>query len=324
MSTEKIAKALANCEQGLSASEQATARENIGAQGALTAGPNIDIYNNVISTEKPRVEAGANVSVASVLDPQTRTITYTVSASDTTYRVFDPNIDGLVPASGENTTKFLRGDGSWADAGSNYSFGTGLTVSGNDVSVTTPVPTPGSYDAGKKLVAGYSGSVSWADDTHRWSRSIPSHEITSDDISNGYADIPVYIWPADSMPALYDFTWFLLVVDAAYRRGSTSSSLQGYATKIKVSWCDDEHAWQSNDNAHGSDPVGQLFEDIPASELARVGGYPVLVHPIRRVGGDPSSGVQVRGPSFRVVLEPGEAQAGDRIAMDGKIQCIRW
>lgn len=324
MSTERIYKALANCEQGLSASEQAQCRANIGAQGALTAGPNIDILGNIISTEKAVLNAGTNVSVNSVLDPQTRVITYTVSATNTTYDVFSTSSNGLVPASGENTGKFLRGDGTWQEAGSNYNFGTGLTVSGNDISVTTPVPTPGNYDAGKKLVAGYGGSVSWVDDTHKWSMSIPNHEVTADDITNGYVDIPVYIWSADSMPSLYGLTWFLLVVDAAYRRGATSSSLQGYASKIKVSWCNDEYAWMSYDNAHGSDPVGQLFEDIPASELARVGGYPVLVHPIRRVGGDPSSGVNVRGPSFRIVLESGEAQVGDRISIDGKIQCIRW
>ena len=159
MSTERVYKALANCEQGLSSSEQAQARANIGAQGSLTAGnnitiadgvisatdttysagngltlngtefsvdtsvvqekltagPNIDIYNNVISTEKPRVTAGTNVSVTSSLDQQTRTITYTVSATDTTYSVFNTTTDGLVPkANGTgDTDKFLKGDGTW-------------------------------------------------------------------------------------------------------------------------------------------------------------------------------------------------------------------
>jgi hypothetical protein len=145
MSTERIQKVLANCEQGLSSSEQAQARANIGAQGALTAGPNIDIYNNIISTEKPRVTAGTNVSVTSSLDPQTRVITYNVSATDTTYTagtnvsisdqnvisatdttygVFNTTTDGLVPASGENTGKFLRGDGTWQDASPSHVYGT--------------------------------------------------------------------------------------------------------------------------------------------------------------------------------------------------------
>lgn len=94
---EAIKKALANCEQNLSSAEQAQCRSNIGAQAALTAGPNVDIINDVISTEKPRVEGGTNVSVNGVLDPQTRVITYTVSATDTTYNVFNTTTDGLAP-----------------------------------------------------------------------------------------------------------------------------------------------------------------------------------------------------------------------------------
>ena len=95
---EKIAKVLSNVAQSLTSDEKAQARANIDAvssteltdglatkQDALTAGPNIDIYNNVISTEKPRVYAGTNVSVSSSIDNVNRTITYTVSATDTTY-----------------------------------------------------------------------------------------------------------------------------------------------------------------------------------------------------------------------------------------------
>ena len=61
--------------------EKATARANIGAQGVLTAGANIDINNDTVSCEKVRLEAGTNVSISSVLDPINRVLTYTVSAS---------------------------------------------------------------------------------------------------------------------------------------------------------------------------------------------------------------------------------------------------
>ena len=101
-----------------------TAGSNISINGSTisatdttySAGPNIDIYNNIISTEKPRVTGGTNVSVNSVLDPQTRVITYTVSATDTTYNVFDTATDGLVPkANGTGDTgKYLKGDGTWS------------------------------------------------------------------------------------------------------------------------------------------------------------------------------------------------------------------
>lgn len=176
--SEQVNKVLYNVDQtaDTTAAEKATARANIGAQGVLTPGPNIDIYNDVISTEKPRVEAGANVSVNSVLDPQTRVITYTVSATDTTYNVFNTTTDGLVPkASGTGDTgKFLKGDGTWEAISTTVNataplYGTGTSAdpirllvshglslvqpAGGDTAlqVTHPVPAPGSTSAGKVL-----------------------------------------------------------------------------------------------------------------------------------------------------------------------------
>jgi hypothetical protein len=63
MSTERIQKVLANCEQGLSAPEQAQARANIGAQGALTAGNNITIEDGVISATDTTYSAGSGLSL---------------------------------------------------------------------------------------------------------------------------------------------------------------------------------------------------------------------------------------------------------------------
>lgn len=51
------------------------------AQEKLTAGANIDITDNVISTEKAVVAAGSNVTVTSSTDSETKVTTYTVSAS---------------------------------------------------------------------------------------------------------------------------------------------------------------------------------------------------------------------------------------------------
>lgn len=178
MTNNAVNKVLYNVDQtaDTTAAEKATARANIGAQGVLTPGPNIDIYNDVISTEKPRVEAGTNVSVNGVLDPQTRVITYTVSATDTTYNVFSTTTDGLVPkANGAGDTgKFLKGDGTWEAISTTVNataplYGTGtqadpirLLVShglsvvqpagGNSyLQVTHPVPAPGNTSAGKVL-----------------------------------------------------------------------------------------------------------------------------------------------------------------------------
>jgi len=178
MANTRIPSVLWNVDQtaDTTAAEKAQARANIGAQGALTAGPNIDIYNDIVSTEKPQVAAGANVSVNGVLDPQTRVITYTVSATDTTYNVFNTTTDGLVPkANGTGDTgKFLKGDGTWEAISTTVNataplYGTGtaadpltLIVShglsvvqpsgGNTyLQVTHPVPAPGSTSAGKVL-----------------------------------------------------------------------------------------------------------------------------------------------------------------------------
>lgn len=68
-------------DSGIAASDVATQSDLSGKQDTLTPGPNVDIINNVISTEKTVVAAGSNVSVTSSLDSSTRTVTYTVSAS---------------------------------------------------------------------------------------------------------------------------------------------------------------------------------------------------------------------------------------------------
>lgn len=112
--SEQIKKVLSNVAQSLSSTEQAQARSNIGAQAQLTAGPNVDIINNVISTEKTVVSAGTGVTITSSQEPQTRVTTYEISASGATYNVFSTTEDGLAPKSGANTDKFLKGDGTWS------------------------------------------------------------------------------------------------------------------------------------------------------------------------------------------------------------------
>jgi hypothetical protein len=144
--SEQIKKVLSNVAQTLTSTEQATARSNIGAQAALTAGDNVSIVNG------------------------------TISATDTTYNVFNTTTDGLVPkANGTGDTgKFLKGDGTWEAISTTvnataplYGTGTqadplrllashGLSVVqpvGGDtyLQVTHPVPPPGSTSAGKVL-----------------------------------------------------------------------------------------------------------------------------------------------------------------------------
>lgn len=53
--------------------------------------------------------AGSNIT----LTPDDTNDTVTIAATDTTYNVFNTTTDGLVPKSGANTDKFLKGDGTW-------------------------------------------------------------------------------------------------------------------------------------------------------------------------------------------------------------------
>lgn len=61
--SEKIAKVLSNVTQSLTTEEQATARTNIGAQGALTAGDNVSIVNDTISAVDTTYTAGDGISI---------------------------------------------------------------------------------------------------------------------------------------------------------------------------------------------------------------------------------------------------------------------
>ena len=75
-------------------------------------------YNPTIGSKKYAVE----------LDDEKAFVT--VPWIDTTYEKFKPATDGLVPAPGaDNTTKFLRGDGSWVmPVDTVYTAGTGISI----------------------------------------------------------------------------------------------------------------------------------------------------------------------------------------------------
>ena len=111
---QKIPSVLSNVAQSFTSDEKAQALANIGAQAALTAGPNVDLINDVLSVEKTVVSAGSGITITSSQEPQTRVTTYEISSSGATYNVFTTTEDGLAPKSGSDTDKFLKGDGTWA------------------------------------------------------------------------------------------------------------------------------------------------------------------------------------------------------------------
>lgn len=366
MSAERIMKVLANCDQGLSAGQKSQARANIGAQGALTAGDNVSIVNDTISAVDTTYTAGTNVSISDQ---------NVISATDTTYSVFDTTTDGLVPKSGANTDKFLKGDGTWdspltsvtataplAGTGTSsdplvlrISHGLSLVQPAGGVTslqVTYPVPAPASGDNGKYLKTDSLGNFSWdtpsdipdptgytnaflytQDGTSvSWRRPTfgniidVAKTVTATDIANGYVDIPFYWVDADKMIPVTGCFMFLNLWDASLDRGSTSISISSYVDKIKGSICTATADWYSSDNSHGSDPEGLFFENISGADLARIGGYPRLATPVRKIGAAPNVLTTMRGPSFRVVFATGQYQVqdGDKIALDGSIMATYW
>lgn len=112
----------------------ATKSDLSGKQDTLTAGNNISIEDNTISATDTTYTAGNNVSIENNTISATDT-TYTagtnvsiddgvISATDTTYSDFtgtdgtSAGSAGLVPAPATtDADKFLKADGTWADAG---------------------------------------------------------------------------------------------------------------------------------------------------------------------------------------------------------------
>ena len=358
MSTERIQKALANCEQGLSDTEKAQARSNIGAQGELTAGPNVDIIDNVISVPKCTLSEGPNVHIVGITDPSTKVTDYTVSATDTTYSagsglylddgVFSVANPVPTPASGSAgkvltvqndnsldwetppSTSYTAGDGIDISAQNAISVqcktGGGLGADSQGVFVSNPFPAP--TGANQRLVSDSSSNPVWQTrPKFLWKTFFAvggSAALTATDISNGYVD-----WPMDwnlEGDGLYvtNFTFTMLINDASFYRGSTSQDISGVCDKVKISiWNNTYPGWYSNDNAHGNDPVGMLFNDIPSSALARVGGYPTLATPIRETGGASNILLKFKGPSVRFMLNSG-AQEGDTLHLSGFIAGINY
>ena len=355
--SEQIKKILSNVQQSLSSTEKAQARTNIGAQAALTPGSNVDITNNVISVPKCTLSEGPNVHIVGITDPSTKTTTYTVSATDTTYSAgsglyldddtFYVTNPVPTPASGSaGKVLTVQNDNSldWeTPASASYTAGNGIDISAQDaisvqcksggglgvdsqgVFVSNPFPAP--TGANQRLVSDSSSNPVWqARPKFLWKTFFGvggSAALTATDISNGYAD-----WPMDwnlEGDGLYvtNFTFTMVINDASFYRGAASQPISGVCDKVKVSFWDSTHTWYSNDNAHGSDPVGMLFNDIPSSSLTRVGGYPTLATPIRVVGGAPNALFRFKGPSVRFMLNAG-AQVGDTLHLSGFIAGINY
>lgn len=262
-----------------------------GKQDKLTAGPNIDIIDHIISTEKTVVAAGAGVSIHSYQEPQTRTTTYEISSSGATYT-----------------------------AGQYISIDENNVITASGIQPELPVPTEASY-----LVGTPTGNMRWkARNQFMYISDLSNHVLTQDDLNNGYCDIPIN-WNVPSTSRVYDFTFCMDLSDMYADRGNgIIYPLDTRVEKIKCSiYNEGENTWYSNDNAHGSDPLGMVFEDILGSELSRVTSYWTLNKEVKRAGMTGPYSLSFSGPSFRVVFVQNHyLQVGDKIVMTGRISGI--
>lgn len=302
--SEQIKKILSNVAQSLSSTEQATARSNIGAQAQLTAGPNVDIINDVISTEKTVISAGSGVTVTSSQEPQTRVTTYEISSSGATY------------SAGNGLS--LNGTTFSVNAANNG----GLTVDSNGVGVYNKVPnSPGQYH--------YLRTSGPEHDDWYWeplvktkfTGQIRGHVLTAEDITNGYCDLQTD-WGlplAEGSPmeghvpnhmTTSRFVFFLDMSDADYLNGTGSNGLSSQVDYIESG------IWSES---YPSFYACELFEPIQASEIVRVPGHPYFEHDVRKLGMSRLY-VDFYGPAFRVHFAQNHVlQAGYTVSLEANV-----
>ena len=207
-----------------------------------------------------------------------------------------------------------------------YTAGQYISIDQNNVITASglqpelPVPTEATY-----LVGTPTGNIRWkARKQFMYISDLGNHVLTQDDLNNGYFDIPIN-WNVPSTYKVYDFTFCMDLSDMYADRGSSIIyPLDTRVEKIKCSiYNEGENTWYSNDNAHGSDPLGMVFEDILGSELSRVASYWSLNKQVKRSGMTGPWSLSFSGPSFRVVfVQNHDLQVGDKIVMTGRISGI--
>jgi hypothetical protein len=255
-----------------------------------SAGPNISIYNDIISTEKTVVTAGPGVSIRSYQEPQTRTTTYEVSSS-----------------------------------GATYTAGQYISISQNNVITASGLQPELPPHPGDKYLVGTDYGIYWLDrNKFMYISGLGNHVVTQEDLNNGYCDIPIN-WNLPSTARVNYFSFCMDLSDAYITVGGGNyNGLDGRVDKIKCSiYNEGVNTWYSNDNAHPSDPNGMIFEDILGSDLSRVTSYWSLNKIIKRAGMSCPYAIDFSGPSFRIVFSQGhDIVVGNTITLTGRISGI--
>ena len=119
--------------EGIDISDDTISVDTTEIQEKLTAGPNITISNNIVSTDKTVVAAGNNVSVTSSYEPSTRTVTYTVHSaggSGTTIQSNWAEQDPLEPSYIQNKPQNLVQDAGYVHTDNNFTTTEKLKLDG--------------------------------------------------------------------------------------------------------------------------------------------------------------------------------------------------
>ena len=181
--------------QVFSEAQKTVARNNIGAQAALTAGNNITIgANNVISSTDTTYTAGDNVSISQ---------NNVISATDTTYTA-----GSNVQISGDNVisatdTKYTAGTNVQINSNNEisatdttYTAGTNVQISSSNVISATDTK----YTAGTNIQIDSNNVISGTTVFRSWTFRERTATITAQDLTNGYIDF-TYVLGDDGIAA---------------------------------------------------------------------------------------------------------------------------
>lgn len=202
---QKVSKVLYTQDQSeaFTTEQKAVARNNIGAQEALTAGGNITIDGNVISSTDTTYTAGENVQINSSNVISATDTKYTagsnvqinsnnvISATDTTYTAgSNVQINGNNVISATDTT-YSAGTNVQIDSNNvisatdtTYTAGTNVQISNSNVISATDT----TYSAGENIRIGSNHEISATTIFRSWIFRERSVTITAQDLANGYVD----------------------------------------------------------------------------------------------------------------------------------------
>jgi len=238
MASEKIEKVLSNMDQGLTSTEKARARANIGAVSASevpAAQVNADwdaVSGAAEILHKPNIQtytAGTGIDITSGTISEKVVYVYTTSSYSSICSLIDGGyLPVLEVANGSNHNYFYV----------THKSGTHVDFVGSMGYNTNPTYTSAGYMLRYTIDDSNQWTVTRFDE--QWPKSsglLATYTVTSTDVSNGYVLLPVATLP---YPENENVASFSCDVVGLYRtQGSMSSNLNGIVSNIEAFTGDD-------------------------------------------------------------------------------------